>query len=371
MFNERDASYNGAVTFDLQEHPHKRLNALTGEWVLVSPHRARRPWKGKRETPAATDRPAYDPGCYLCPGNSRASGETNPTYVETFVFDNDFAALLPDAPRSGVEGAATDELFRASPESGICRVLCFSPRHDLSLARMGREAIRRVVMTWREQYCALSDRTRIGYVQIFENKGALMGCSNPHPHGQIWASESVPMIPALEDERQRRYAANHDRCLLCDYVERERAAGERIVFENDSFVALSPFWAVWPFETMLLPKRHLRSLAEMRGGEPADLANAVGRICVRYDNLFETEFPYSMGVHQAPSDGRVVDQCHLHLHYFPPLLRSASVKKFMVGYEMLAMPQRDITPESGARRLRETSEVHYLSARDRRRPERS
>ncbi|MCJ2164409.1 MULTISPECIES: UDP-glucose--hexose-1-phosphate uridylyltransferase [unclassified Pseudodesulfovibrio] len=345
-----------------EDHPHRRLNQLTGEWVLVSPHRTRRPWQGQQEEPDRVALPAYDPGCYLCPGNGRAGGAVNPDYADTFVFTNDFAALLPEPPDDSGKDAGADDLLVAEPETGVCRVICYSPRHDLTLARLGAGQAARVVDVWCAEFAELGGRADIGYVQIFENRGAAMGCSNPHPHGQIWATRSVPMYPATEDVRQAAHLHDRDRCLLCSYLETELARQERVVFENESFVALVPFWALWPFETMILPKVHMRNILEMTQAQRADLADAMVRLNVRYDNLFQTSFPYSMGIHQAPTDGVEYPHWHFHIHYYPPLLRSQSVKKFMVGYEMLAMPQRDLTAEAAAARLREQAEVHYMEA---------
>lgn len=300
--------------------------------------------------------PRYDPKCYLCPGNERAGGARTPAYEHTFVFDNDFAALLPDTPP---EESDDGGLLRTHTEQGICRVICFSPRHDLTLALMDTEAIGRVVDVWSRQYLELGALEHINYVQIFENRGAMMGCSNPHPHGQIWSNRTVPMLPATETCYQQAYHADKGRCLLCDYTALEIERAERIVFENDAFIALVPFWAVWPFETMILPRRHIRSLPELDADERSGLADMLRRMGIRFDNLFRTSFPYSMGVHQKPTDGASHDAWHLHLHYYPPLLRSATVRKFMVGYEMLGNPQRDITAEQAAQRLRECAEVHY------------
>lgn len=348
-----------------QDHPHRRFNPLTGEWVLVSPQRTRRPWQGQQEKPDAQALPEHDAGCYLCPGNTRAGGMVTPDYTGTFVFTNDFPALLPGAPpvSSHISPAPPDneDLFLAEPETGICRVICFSPRHDLSLARMLPTEVLQVVDIWCEEYTSLGKREDIGYVQIFENRGSVMGCSNPHPHGQIWATRSVPTIPATEDARQRAYLQDKEECLLCRYTQRELSTGKRIIFHNDSFVALVPFWAVWPFEAMIVPRRHMSAITEMSPAERADLATMLVRMGARFDNLFKTSFPYSMGLHQRPVNGDDAKHWHWHIHYYPPLLRSATVKKFMVGYEMLAMPQRDLTAEESARRLRELSDIHYLA----------
>ncbi len=338
------------------DSPHRRYNPLSDEWVLVSPHRTKRPWQGQQETPSGTVLPQYDPKCYLCPGNTRANGQQTPAYEQTYVFDNDFAALLPDA---GLQAPSGDPLFQTEPESGVCRVICYNPRHDLSMSLMTPEQVLPVVSVWRDEYASLGARPDIGYVQIFENRGLLMGCSNPHPHGQIWATRSVPDIPAREDRCQADWRQKKGECLLCAYLLRERQQGERIVLQNDSFVALVPFWAVWPFETMVLPRRHTISLMEMTPAEQADLAALLVELTVRYDNLFQTSFPYSMGMHQAPTTGAETGHWHWHMHFFPPLLRSSTVKKFMVGYEMLAMPQRDLTAESAAARLRELPGIHY------------
>lgn len=339
-----------------QEQPHRRRNALTGEWVLVSPHRAKRPWQGQVDEPQGDVLPEYDPGCYLCPGNSRAGGATNPAYSGTYVFDNDFAALL-DRPG---ESTSSDDLFQAVPERGICRVMCFSPRHDLTLALMDSVGVRSVVDTWVEQYEDLAERPHIGYVQIFENRGAMMGCSNPHPHCQIWSTESVPDAPARESEQQSAYWSKHARALLDDYLARELDAADRIVDSNGSFVTLVPYWALWPFETLVLPRRPIQSIEQLAAAERDDLGEILQALAVRYDNLFSTSFPYSMGFHGAPCDGEPHPEWRFHAHFYPPLLRSASVKKFMVGFEMLGMPQRDITAEGAAGRLRELSERHYL-----------
>lgn len=343
-------------TFDLAQHPHRRYNALTGEWLLVSPHRAQRPWQGQQEAPDRSQRPAYDASCYLCPGNVRANGAVNPAYTGPYVFDNDFAALTPDAPQGSV---AQGGLLRAEAESGLARVICFSPRHDLTLPEMTTEAIRGVVDVWTEQFRELGARPDINYVQIFENKGAVMGCSNPHPHGQIWAQRTVPGDPAKETAQQLAYFQEHGRTLLADYLDIELQEQTRVVLDNAHWVVLVPFWAAWPFETLVLPRRPVQDLTQLTDAERDGLADVLRRLTTRYDNLFQTSFPYSAGLHQRPTDGQLHPEWHLHLHFFPPLLRSATVRKFMVGYEMLANPQRDITPEYAAQRLRELSDVHY------------
>ncbi len=346
-------------SFNLTDHPHRRFNPLTGEWVLVSPHRTKRPWQGQMEKLPPETRLSYDPTCYLCPGNTRAGGAVNPHYEHTFVFDNDFAALLPTAVVGLVDAAG---LLRAEPVRGVCRVLCFSPRHDLTLPEMSPDAIRRVIDLWAVQTTELAALPYIGHVQIFENRGAMMGASNPHPHGQVWATELVPNEPAKEAARQAAYFEQHGRPLLADYLGLELAAGERIVCANDEWVALVPFWAVWPFETMLLPRRPVATLPELDDAGRAGLADILKRLTTRYDNLFETPFPYSMGWHQRPCDGRPYEGWLLHAHFYPPLLRSATVRKFMVGFEMLGEPQRDIPAEAAAARLRSLSEIHYRQA---------
>jgi len=350
------------ATLQLPTGVHRRYSALTREWILVSAQRTARPWQGQVEEVPAETRPSYDPGCYLCPGNPRASGEHNPQYHETFVFDNDFAALLPNAPGVDQATSVQSPLLVHHPERGVCRVICFSPRHDLTLAELDVPDIRRVIDVWVQQYVELGVLPFISYVQIFENKGEMMGASNPHPHGQIWANETVPSEVLKEDEAQRDYLSESGRCLLCDYLALESELRERVVLENDDFVALVPFWAVWPFETMVLSKRHLPSLAHLREEEKTALADALKRLTVRYDNLFRVSFPYSMGFHQQPTDGEPHPGWHLHAHFYPPLLRSATVRKFLVGYEMLAQAQRDLTAEVAAARLREMSDVHHKQA---------
>jgi len=391
--------------FDPQR-PHRRRNALTGEWVLVSPHRMARPWQGRVEKREAEHRPEYDPSCYLCPGNERAGGQRNPRYVGPWAFTNDFAALTGAAPVAptadsppappGAGPRITDPgsrttLLEAHAESGTSRVVCFSPRHDLTLPELAVDDVRAVVDLWAREYAELGARDDVAWVQIFENKGELMGCSNPHPHGQVWAQSSIPGEPAKEDARQREYFQARGRTLLSDYLAVELEAGDRVVVENDSFVALVPFWAVWPFETLVVSRAPRASILELTASERTDFARILRRVTTRYDNLFETSFPYSMGIHQAPTlpasgfglqasdhaeppavpgdrtaseDRRPTQHAHwhFHVHFYPPLLRSATVKKFMVGYEMLGEAQRDLTPEAAAQRLREASDVHYRVA---------
>lgn len=342
------------MTFDLTRQPHRRYNPLLDEWVLVSPHRSKRPWHGSVEGAPQDRRAQYDPDCYLCPGNSRANGVRNPRYDSTFVFINDFAAVLPGGPAACVGG---ESLFRARSVRGEARVICFSPRHDLTLAEMSPAEIRLVVELWAGQTAELGATYK--WVQVFENRGELMGASNPHPHGQIWATDSLGSIAAREDQRQRAYHDRHGTKLLRDYAQQEAAIGDRCVLENDSWLVVVPYWALWPFETLLLPKSSLRRLPELDDKQRDDLASVLKRLLVKYDNLFEVSFPYSMGWHGAPYDGKDNARWQLHAHFFPPLLRSATVKKFMVGYEMLAEAQRDISPEEAARRLRDCSEKHF------------
>ena len=336
----------------LRNASHRRLNPLTGEWVLVSPHRTQRPWQGRRELKAATPALAHDPDCYLCPGNQRANGVRNPDYPHTFVFDNDFPALKADAPTT----REVDGLLVAEGETGLCRVLCFSPRHDLTLAGMAVADIERVVDVWVEETIALGGLPDIASVQIFENRGEMMGASNPHPHGQIWATRHLPNELEKETDRQAAYLVQHGRPLLVDYLDRELDLGERVVLANDDFCVLVPFWAIWPFETMILPRRRIGGFDELKAGEKTSLAAALSELTRRYDKLFDAPFPYSMGFHQKPTDGAVHAEWQMHGHFYPPLLRSATIKKFMVGFEMLGSPQRDLTPEAAAGRLREALE---------------
>ena len=343
-------------TLDFYEHPHRRYNILTGEWVLVSPHRTKRPWQGKVEKADTTRKPHYDPTCYLCPGNERAGGLHNPVYPDTFVFTNDFAALLEVSSEAPYQKG----LLKARGERGICKVVCFSPNHGLTLPQMEVSAILKVVELWQEQYQELGAIDFIQHVQIFENKGDIMGCSNPHPHGQIWAQSTIPQETRLKSIQQEKHWWENNGSLLSDYLEQELEEKTRIILENDRFVALVPFWAVWPYEAMIIPRRHMRHIGEMDEVEKEAFAQILKALTIRFDNLFETSFPYSAGIHQAPTDGQEHAEWHWHMSFYPPLLRSATVKKFMVGYEMFAEPQRDVTAEWAAERLRGVSEQHYL-----------
>jgi UDPglucose--hexose-1-phosphate uridylyltransferase len=344
------------MTDEFLEHPHRRFNPLTREWVLVSPQRMRRPWQGKLEEAPEPATLSYDPECYLCPGNVRAGGVRNPDYKSTFVFENDFAALLPEALPAELNEC---ELMIAKSERGICRVMCFSERHDLTLALMTEAEIKKVLEVWVQQYRELGSIPWVNHVQVFENRGAMMGASNPHPHCQIWANSTLPNQAQKEWQSQAEYREQHGSCLLCDYLRLELKHGERIVCRNQDFVVLVPFWAIWPFEVMLLSVRHSSSMADLMPAELDSLADILRRLSIRYDNLFEVPFPYTMGFHQQPTDDSAHAEWHLHGHYYPPLLRSATVAKFMVGFEMLGSPQRDLTPEVAAERLRSLSEVHY------------
>lgn len=326
--------------------PHRRLNLLTGEWLLVSPQRTERPWQGDHASSSSIERPEYEPSCYLCPGNERANGIRNPAYREPYVFTNDFSALLPDTPLAFEE----EKLLRAESAHGTCRVICFSPRHNLTLPDLPVVEIEKIVNVWMAEVAELGLQYK--WVQIFENKGTLMGSSNDHPHGQIWASRALPTIPAKEDDQQQNYMDRHKRPLLLEYLERELQIGERLVEENDHWAVLVPFWAIWPFETMLLPKRQIARITDLNASETATLAQILKLMLQKYDRLFKVPFPYTMGWHGAPFLAGRSDHWLLHAHAYPPLLRSANVKKFMVGYEMLGEPQRDFTPEQAAERLR-------------------
>ena len=334
---------------NLQDYSHKRLNILTGEWILVSPHRAKRPWQGQNEKVSDEKRPVHDPSCYLCAGNKRVNGEQNPDYKDVFVFTNDFAALQTSSPNFSV----SDGLFIAKSEQGICRVICFSPDHSKSLADMDVESITKVVAKWQEEYLSLGSNTSINYVQIFENKGAVMGCSNPHPHGQIWSQSTLPNEVDKKDKQQRAYFQKHGKSLLGDYLKQELKVNERVIYQNEDFVVLTPFWAVWPFETMIVPKSQMDAITRMTTIQSHMFADAISKITKAYDELFECSFPYSSGIHQAPTDGKDNSHWHWHMSFYPPLLRSATVKKFMVGYEMFGSPQRDITAEQAAQRLKD------------------
>ena len=342
--------------FDLKEHAHTRYNSLTGEWVLVSPHRTKRPWQGKTENISNDDRPAYDPQCYLCPGNRRADGAENPQYTDPFAFTNDFSALLADTPDGSIN---IDDLIKANSTRGICRVISFSADHSLTLPLLSDEQMYKVVSLWCNEFTTIAADRTIKYIQVFENKGEIMGCSNPHPHGQIWSQNSIPLEIHKETLQQQQYYQQKKDSLLLDYLTLELKLQEKLVIENEDFVALLPFWAVWPYETMIISKRKRAYLHELTDYERKSFANIIKRLTTKYDNLFGISFPYSAGIHQAPVNDGDHPEWHLHMHFYPPLLRSASVKKFMVGYEMMANPQRDITPEFAAERLRSMSEVHY------------
>jgi UDPglucose--hexose-1-phosphate uridylyltransferase len=335
--------------FDWKQDPHRRFNPLTREWVLVSPHRTQRPWQGQVEDTAPPSQPDYDPECYLCPGNARAGGVRNPKYTSTFVFENDFAALKPGTPLDRFE---RDGLLIAESEPGVCRVVCFSPRHNLTVANMEPADLRKVVDEWAAQYLELGSSDGIGWVQIFENRGAMMGASNPHPHCQIWASRALPNEAVKEQTAQKVWLDDRRSCLLCDYARLELGTMDRVVEENEFFVVVVPFWAVWPFETMVIAKRHVTALDGFTDAERDGLADILKGATTRYDRLFQVSFPYSMGFHQRPTDGEAHPEWHFHAHFYPPLLRSATVRKFLVGYEMLGTPQRDLTAETAAQRLR-------------------
>jgi UDPglucose--hexose-1-phosphate uridylyltransferase len=335
------------IPFDVSDYPHRRFNPLTGQWVLVSPHRAKRPWQGANEAGPVRSQVRHDPTCYLCPGNTRINGVVNPPYEGTFVFTNDFAAVMPDTPPAP---ETDDPLFRLEAARGVSRVICFSPDHSLTLPELPLSGIEGVIDAWAEQSAELGQD--YVWVQVFENKGAMMGCSNPHPHGQVWATDFIPNDPLAEDIAQRAYHARHGSPMLLDLVERERTSCERIVVETEHWLAIVPFWAVWPFETLVLPRFAVQRMPDLDQDARRDLAICLKRLTSAYDALFETSFPYSMGWHGAPFDDRDPMSWQLHAHFYPPLLRSATVRKFMVGYEMLAESQRDLTPEQAATRLR-------------------
>lgn len=345
---------------DFYEHPHRRYNILTGEWVLVSPHRTKRPWQGKVEKADTSRKPSYDPTCYLCPGNERAGGFQNPAYNDTFAFTNDFAALL----EASSDASYRHGLLQAQGERGICKVVCFSPDHGLTLPLMSVPALVKVIELWQALYEELGAIDFIRHVQIFENKGEIMGCSNPHPHGQIWAQSTIPQETHLKTIQQEKYWVENKHSLLGDYLKQELEEKNRIILENEHFVALVPFWAVWPYEAMIVPRRQMSTITQMNEREKLAFAGILKGLTIRFDNLFETSFPYSAGIHQAPTDGQEHAEWHWHMSFYPPLLRSATVKKFMVGYEMFAEPQRDVTAEYAAERLRGLSGQHYLEIAD-------
>ena len=335
------------------DQPHRRQNALTGDWVLVSPRRTMRPWQGEKHYPESGNIPSYDPECYLCPGNNRASGNQNPDYNGPYIFQNDFPSLLPETEFIEKE----TPLFKSQSVSGNCRVLCFSERHDLSLPELELSSIEKVVQFWVDEYKELAEKYR--WVQIFENKGEQMGCSNPHPHGQIWAGDFLPNELYREEQQQREYFESHGSPLLSEYLDHELTKKQRLVELNEHWLTVVPWWAIWPFETLIIPKRHVTGLHELSGDEQAALAELLKNLLSRYDNLFQASFPYSMGWHGASFFSNSKDAWRLHAHIYPPLLRSSTIRKFMVGYEMLAEVQRDISPEQASARLRECSTLHY------------
>ncbi len=344
------------MPFNYDDHPHRRYNPLTDQWILVSPHRAKRPWQGAEESTSALSQQSYDPHCYLCAGNTRMGGKTNPNYSGCYVFENDFSALLPDTPVANDHG---DPLFTYQSVQGVSRVICFSADHSKTLPQLTLSQITEVINTWQHQLTELGHI--YPWVQIFENKGAAMGCSNPHPHGQIWANNFIPNDVLTEDVQQRKYQQDSGKVLLVDYVQKELKLGERVVVETEHWVALVPWWATWPFETLLLPKQHVTRLNQLSAQQSEDLAIALKKLTTRYDNLFKCSFPYTMGWHGAPFNDHPNLHWQLHAHFYPPLLRSASVRKFMAGYEMLAEPQRDLTAEQAAQRLRQLSDTLYFS----------
>lgn len=344
------------IAFNHKNHPHRRYNPLLGEWILVSPQRAKRPWQGQEEKLSIENPVKHNPSCYLCSGNMRVNGSKNSEYQGTYVFDNDFGALLNEEV---VFSDVRDEFFITKPERGINRVVCFSEDHSLTLPEMSIDDIVKIIEVWQNEYANLGSLNYINYVQIFENKGSVMGCSNPHPHGQIWAQSSIPTQIEKIQKNLKKYFDSNKKSLLEEYVKRELEAKERIVFENDHFIALVPFWATWPYETMIVSKRRIENLLELTNNERKSYAHILKCVTIKYDNLFEISFPYSAGIHQAPTDGKSHPEWHFHMHFYPPLLRSPTVKKFMVGYEMLAESQRDTTPEQSAEVLRDQSDIHY------------
>jgi len=348
------------------DSPHRRFNPLLNGWILCSPHRAKRPWQGQLEKPVTDQLPQYDPKCFLCPRNKRAQSDENPDYKDTFCFTNDYSALLAEQhdplATTPVEKSGADSLFQSSGVSGVCKVICFSPRHDLTLSQMDVPDIVKVVQRWTAEYLELCKNPQIEYVLIFENRGEMMGCSNPHPHCQIWSSSFVPQDPTTEINSMHQYFVKNHSCMLCDYARSEMEKGVRVVTQNESFLAVVPYWALWPYEVLLLSKRHLGSLADFSEKEVQDFSDLINKVTCKFDNLFSISFPYSMGIHQSPTPAgmrHVKDTCdvHFHVHFFPPLLRSATIKKFMVGYELLGEPQRDITAEQSANTLRQLSET--------------